>query len=224
MIAHLFEELRRGWRSFLSALFPEKCVACRKEGCYLCTRHQNLPPAPKNEAHFKSIDHIHASTAYYDFAAKKLVEFLKFRGFQSAGTLMAEKIIHDTPHSFWHNAVLVPVPLHWTRKFWRGFNQSDILAIGIAKQFPELKIYRDLKRIKRTSQQAKLSKQDRAKNMQDVFIWKGGKNVPQRVILVDDVVASGATLDSAGTVLKKAGVKTVDAVVFARGGRGKEPQ
>ena len=221
MIYSFFEELRREGRDFLSALFPEKCVACRKEGSYLCKRHDNLPPAPKNEAHFSSLDHVQATTAYYDLVAKKMVEFLKFRGFQPIGAFMAKRIVDNTPHAFWHNAVLVPIPLHWTRKFWRGFNQADILTIELQKLVPELMINRDLTRVKRTRQQAKLSKSARSKNMQDVFLWKGEGKVPSRVILVDDVVASGSTLDSAGKILKKAGVKTVDAVVFARGGKEK---
>ena len=221
MIYSFFEELRREGRDFLSALFPEKCIACRKEGSYLCKRHDELPPAPKNEARFTSIDHVQATTAYYNFVAKQMVEFLKFRGFQSVGEFMTEKIVEQTPRSFWHHAVIVPIPLHWTRKFWRGFNQADILAMEIAKLVTEIEIVRDLKRKKRTRQQAKLSKVRRAKNIQDVFVWESKQSIPKRVILIDDVVASGSTLDSAGKVLKKAGVQTVDAVVFARGG-GKE--
>ena len=218
MINSFFEELRIRRREGLSMFFPQKCLACRKEGHYLCAKHDALPSVPRNEVVFSHIDHVQACTAYYHVMSKKVVEYLKFRGFQSVGTLMAKKMIAEITYSFWHNAVLIPVPLHWTRKFWRGFNQADILAREIQKLVPEITLSHDLKRIKRTSQQAKLSKTDRVKNMQDVFIWKSKKSVPARVILIDDVVASGSTLDSAGEVLKKAGVKTVDAVVFARGG------
>jgi len=219
MLKSFLKELQKNGRVFLCVFFPEKCIVCRKEGAYLCAKHKELPPAPKNEAIFHFIDHVHATTAYHVFSVKKIVEFLKFRGFRSVGALMAKEIAEDVPKSFWHNAVLVPIPLHWTRKFWRGFNQSEILAFELTKQIPELKLSCGLRRIKRTQQQSKLSKNARGKNMQDVFSWEASSPVPTRVILVDDVVASGATLDSAGKVLKQAGVKIVDAVVFARGGK-----
>ena len=219
MISSRIKTLQKGRHCFLAALFPPKCVACRKEGHYVCERHRQLPPAPENQASFKNIDHVHACTAYYFLTAKKMVEFLKFRGFQEIAALMADQILKDLPRTFWHHAVLVPVPLHWTRKLWRGFNQAELIAVELERRVEELTIARNLKRVKYTSQQAKLSKKNRKKNMQDVFVWKGKAIVPVRVILVDDVVASGSTLDSAGEALKLAGVKTVDAVVFARGGK-----
>jgi ComF family protein len=219
MTPSLIETLRKEKRCFLAALFPPKCLACRKEGYYLCKRHREFPAAPTNKAHFENIDHVHASTAYYHFTAKKTVEFLKFRGFQEVATLMAEQIVKDLPRTFWHHAILVPIPLHWMRKFWRGFNQADLLALELEKIVPELTISRGLKRTKYTSQQSKLSKHARKRNMKNVFIWDEKVTPPLRVILIDDVVASGSTLDSAAGVLKDAGVKTVDAVVFARGGK-----
>ncbi len=219
MIQSFLKELQKIGRMFLCMFFPAKCIVCRKEGAYLCAKHKDFPPSPRNEAVFHFVDHIHATTAYHVFSVKKIVEFFKFRGFRSIGTLMAKEMMKDVPKSFWHGAVLVPIPLHWTRKFWRGFNQSEILAQELVKLIPSLTISSGLKRIKYTRQQAKLSKTEREKNMKEVFAWDDSISVPTRVILVDDVVASGSTLDSAGKVLKAAGVKIVDAVVFARGGK-----
>ncbi len=80
-------------------------------------------------------------------------------------------------------------------------------------------IIHNLKRVKRTSQQAKLTKEKRHQNLTDAFEAKFESKITQRIILIDDVVASGATLDSAARVLKKKGAKEVVALVFARGGK-----
>ncbi|MCF7905670.1 ComF family protein [Candidatus Gracilibacteria bacterium] len=121
-----------------------------------------------------------------------------------------------TPTSFFKKTVLVPIPLHWTRKFARGFNQSELMAQTIAK-YASLLVSTNLKRIRRTPQQARLSKKEREGNIQHAFVWKGDA-IPRNITLIDDVVASGSTLEEAARILKQAGVKKVQAVVFARGG------
>ena len=81
-----------------------------------------------------------------------------------------------------------------------------------------LKINTGLRRIKNTRQQARLDKKSRLKNLKQAFVWRGKMAPPEAVCLVDDVVATGATLEEAARVLKKAGCKKVFALVFARGG------
>ena len=138
---------------------------------------------------------------------------------------MATEIVYRNK-KFLENSILVPVPLHWTRKIWRGFNQAEILAKKIAKKVDSAESREILKRSKKTRQQAKLSKKERLKNTENAFVFKETdcylslkelKN--KQIILIDDVVASGSTLDSAAKALKFAGFQKVKAVVFARGGK-----
>lgn len=115
--------------------------------------------------------------------------------------------------------VLCPVPLHWTRLFLRGFNQSDILARAIAEEL-QVPVCPFLKRVRATGSQAKRT--DRAARwsaMSDAFALRVPvKEIPERrVILVDDVFTSGATLEACARALKQAGVQRVDALVVARG-------
>jgi ComF family protein len=118
---------------------------------------------------------------------------------------------------------LVPVPLHWRRQWARRFNQSALLAEIIAKvgngssALPVT--YRALKRVKATPQQVGLSQAARAQNVQGAFrVPADGKvNVAgRRLILVDDVLTSGATMDACARALLRAGAAQVDALVFAR--------
>ena len=212
------EVLKKASKWFFEALFPEKCLVCRKEGAYLCSDHYKFMPAPKNEVHFQYLDHIYAATAYYQGGSEVVIEYFKFKGFKDLGEVMSEQMSGFLSDPRVEGFVLMPIPLHWTRLVWRGFNQSAVLAYQLQQKTPSFVVSQGLKRRKRTSQQARLDKHARKKNMEDAFVWKGDFPLPQKILLIDDVVASGATLDMATKELKKQGVKEVYALVFARGG------
>jgi len=114
---------------------------------------------------------------------------------------------------------LVPVPLHWRRQWARRFNQSALLAEIIAKASAVPVRYRALKRVKATPQQVGLSQSARAQNVQGAFrVPPDGKAevAGRRLILIDDVLTSGATMDACARALLRAGAAQVDALVFAR--------
>lgn len=206
------------WRWFCEALFPARCIICKREGNWFCAKHNKFPDAPRDETDIKNLDNIFAATAYYDPVVRKAIEFFKFRGFADLADEFGEVIMEKCPAGFLKDAVIVPVPLHWSRRWWRGFNQADKIAEALARRNPGARICRDLKRIRRTKQQAKLNKSERGDNLEKAFVWQSDY-VPQSVILIDDVVASGETLRAAAVALREAGVKNVSGVVFARGGK-----
>ena len=115
--------------------------------------------------------------------------------------------------------VLIPVPLHRLRLAHRRFNQSVALARAIA-QISGVPLRTDiLARLKQTPPQVGLTRRLRAKNVQGAFAVPEEKRIEaagRRVVLVDDVMTSGATLNAASRVLLRAGAKQVDALVFAR--------
>lgn len=205
-------------RWFIEALFPPRCIVCKREGFWLCNTHSNFSPAPKNEASFEFLDDIFAATAYYHPTSQKLIEYFKFRGFQSLTDIIAQQMAPTIPETYRRGYVLVPIPLHWTRKLWRGFNQAEVLAVALHKRIPTLSLSHGLKRKRKTHQQAKLKRSDRLKNLDAAFSWEGGK-IPPKILLIDDVVTSGSTLDSAAKILKEQGAKNISGVVFARGGK-----
>jgi len=126
----------------------------------------------------------------------------------------------------------VPVPLHWRRQWARRFNQSALLAEVISKEVigketnkggngsSTLPVaYQALKRVKATPQQVGLSQSARAQNVQGAFrVPPDGKAAVagRRLILIDDVLTSGATMDACARALLRAGAAQVDALVFAR--------
>jgi ComF family protein len=110
---------------------------------------------------------------------------------------------------------VVPVPLHWTRRWQRGFNQSEVLARAVAHSLgvpgkPGL-----LRCVRRTGQQKQLSPTARRDNMRDAF---RAPRVPyQSVLLIDDVMTTGATAHEAARALHKGGAKRIVVAVLAHG-------
>jgi ComF family protein len=113
--------------------------------------------------------------------------------------------------------VVVPVPLYHVRKRERSFNQSAMLAEILAQRIDRRCDTKSLARIRETSTQTKLDKAHRRTNVAGAFQVKRPEWVAQRrVLLVDDVMTTGATLDECARVLKRAGARTVWAVTVAR--------
>ena len=114
---------------------------------------------------------------------------------------------------------LVPVPLHWRRLWARRFNQSATLAQAVSAVSGVPVLHGALKRAKATQHQVGLSQAERAVNVQGAFrVPAEGKAdiAGRRLILVDDVLTSGATVDACTRALLRAGATNVDVLVFAR--------
>ena len=112
---------------------------------------------------------------------------------------------------------ILPVPLHWTRSFTRGYNQSRILCQIISAE-SGIPTHSILKRIKHTPKQANLSGVQRRKNLEGAFSVTDGEICKNSVILlVDDVLTTGSTLTSAASALLQSGAKEINILILARG-------
>ncbi len=113
-------------------------------------------------------------------------------------------------------ALVVPVPLHWTRRLERGYNQAEALADALTRRLG-LRSARPLRRIKATAILAGAGRTERAERLRGAFRARPGRRLEGRtVLLVDDILTTGATCGSAARALKKAGAARVVAVVVAR--------
>lgn len=113
----------------------------------------------------------------------------------------------------------VPVPLHWTRRLVRGYNQSLLLAKRL--RHPTARISTDLVRVRRTkSQPVMASPTARAKNVAGAFaVRRGHSFAGRRICLIDDIKTTGATLNECAKTLKEAGAAKVYALVLAVAGQ-----
>lgn len=156
------------------------------------------------------------SLGLYQGKLEKAVRAYKFHHVTKLGHLFAQKLIQCLDKQPWQVDVICAVPLHWSRYVERGYNQSALLAKHLSKHsgIPYQPL---LKRVKRTQQQAKLSKSERLKNVQDAFV---AKQVLGTVLLVDDVITSGATSQACTEALLEAGASSVKVAAIASGARG----
>lgn len=155
----------------------------------------------------------------YDEVARTLVHAFKYGDRLDLAPTMGRWMARAGAELLAEADLLVPVPLHWRRLWARRFNQSATLAKVIG-EIAGLQVgHNALKRSKATPQQVGLSRSERALNVQGVFkVPAEGKAAVagRRIVLVDDVLTSGATVDACARALLRAGAKNVDVLVFAR--------
>jgi ComF family protein len=154
----------------------------------------------------------------YDDIARDLVHRLKYGDRLDLAAAMGQWMARASRELLDDADALVPVPLHWRRLWGRRFNQAAALAKAAAgSRIPVLTAA--LGRVRATPQQVGLSRSARAVNVQGAFVvTKDGKAAicGKRLVLVDDVLTSGATVDACARALLRAGARNVDVLVFAR--------
>jgi ComF family protein len=154
--------------------------------------------------------------------AKKLIYKFKNKpyltGLASFMTnLMYEKLIQDEQfvNILKQKPILVPIPITRNTEKKRGYNQSKTLAKHLAKKF-DLELLDSLIRIKETKPQTGLSKKERRENVANAFFLNPSSIIPKTILLVDDVLSSGATMNEAAKVLKSGGTTEIWALAFAK--------
>ncbi|MGI2034981.1 ComF family protein [Rhizobium panacihumi] len=158
------------------------------------------------------------AVAIHDGVARKLVHGLKYRDRTELAIMMAAWMQRAGADYLAACDGILPVPLHWTRFASRKFNQSAELARHLARLSDRPLLPSTLKRVKRTSRQVGLTAKGRQDNVRAAFAIVPGHEPDvfgKRLVLVDDVHTTGATVSSAAAVLKRAGAVEVTVLTFA---------
>jgi len=209
--------------SFLDFLFPKQSLGGR-EGAWVTEEElESLTLRPKifeipelRKRGIRSLDRVFAMGGYHDSRLlKDAIHTFKYRRIPGVGEALADKLSESSCNVIDSDSCLCPVPLHFLRKFWRGFNQATYLAERVSKS-AGVPVCNLLKRTRPTGHQAKRGKKERWKALRGAFRMKS-KNCDghKTVYLVDDVFTTGSTLEECARVLKKGGVERVEAVVLA---------
>jgi ComF family protein len=218
----------------LDFVFPKNCLGCGKGGKYLCESCLNglkllKPVCPYCElpsingyTHTKcrktlGLDGL-TSIWDYEGAIKKSILALKYKystevGKELTALFVRELLIRRSPVNA---PVLVPIPLFWHRENVRGFNQSEEIGKIVAEKMSWKFIPDLLIKKKSTVSQAQLSVEERKENLKNVFALDQKFDIPDSIILFDDVFTTGSTLKEAAKMLKKAGVEKVWGLTIAR--------
>ncbi len=228
-------------RHTLDVALPPLCPSCREplgDGAGLCAEcwsklslieppycaRLGIPFTYDPGPGILSMEAIAAPPAYdraraavrYDDVARALVQSFKYGDRLDLAPLMGRWMARAGRELFEGADALVPVPLHWRRLWARRFNQSAALAAEISRAANVPVELDALKRVRATPQQVGLSKAARAENVQGAFRADKGAVNGKHLILIDDVLTSGATADTCARALLRAGAERVDVLVFAR--------
>jgi competence protein ComFC len=206
-------------------LYPPRCLACDALAEPFCCRcRAAIRPVGEDGPLPLGIDSA-AAAGYHEGPLRHAVLRLKFDRkvvlARPLGELIAAAV--ETRRAEWQPDVLVPVPIHWTRRLERGFNQSELLALEVSRRcnLPRLAA---LKRIRPTPRQTGLSGDVRRENLRGAFA--AVPDVPVaglRVVLLDDVRTTGATLEECAAALRTAGAAAVFAATVSVGGQTQDP-
>ena len=159
------------------------------------------------------------SVALYDDLARNLVHSLKYRDRTDLAPMMAGWMLRAGDGAVEAADVIVPVPLHRLRLIWRKFNQAAELSRALAALSGTPVLIDAVRRTKRTRRQIGLSPRARAENVRSAFaVTPEGREAlfGRRVVLVDDVYTTGATVAAVTRALKRAGAADVTVLTFAR--------
>ena len=218
----------------IGLIFPKICLSCGANGFSLCPRCQNKIKILKTDTCIycgkislrgkicqncrrkSALTGVVVATKYSGIIKESIHRF-KYNGdkdlLQPLGKILVKKFSNIKISG---QITITSVPLHRTRKNIRGFNQSELLGRYLAKavgiQYEEL-----LKRIKPTESQIKFHKYERINNLKGAFRAETKNLRGKKIILVDDVCTSGATLEACAKELRRTGAREVWGLVLAHG-------
>lgn len=207
---------------FIDVVFPNICYICevqlpadRKIICHNCwNTMQHIKERPEILLKNSPVDD-YLILFEFEYKIQQLIHLLKYEHHLTLAEYLAEEAYHQfstiSPEKY---QSIIPVPLYKTRKRERGYNQSEQIAMRLADitHIPMRTDY--LSRNKHTSTQTKMTKQERKKNVRDAF--SGNEHIKdRRILLIDDVVTTGSTVEACASVLKNCGVKKVDVLAIA---------
>jgi ComF family protein len=230
-------------RAALDALFPPICLACRAAtgahgalcpACWRAMRFIERPFCERLGTPFEQdlgegllspqaiadppvFRRARAVARFEDGPARRLVHRLKYSDRGDLARPLGAWMARAGADVLAEADVIVPVPLHRLRLWRRRFNQAAALAQGVAAASGKRFEPRWLERVKPTRSQVGLTREQRAQNMQGAFrVAPAAPLRGARVVLIDDVLTSGATANAAARALLRGGAAEVDLIVFAR--------
>ena len=211
---------------FEKILYPQCCVFCGKiidkTICEECERKYNL------EVKYKYIKKIQENVyfenqmylfEYRDIVRKIIIDY-KFRDKSYLYKYFSEKIIKNKKicRILKSYDIIIPVPIHKKRKNERGYNQSELIVRNLVDKFEHLKMEnRAIRKIKNNKKQSSLNKEERLKNVQNVYEVINKERIEnKRIILFDDIYTTGNTVNEISKLLKQNGVKEILVFTIAK--------
>jgi ComF family protein len=198
-------------------VMPRRCAFCgvltqEREGVICKACREDLPRA-SGSVSISPLSCVLAPMAY-DFPVDVALKAFKFRRRLFYGPAFGQ-LLRDACGALPDDIdALLPVPLHWRRQWFRGFNQAREIAIPVARQL-DVPLVCSVVRRRSTSSQSGLTAAARARNLRAAFVAKERLSC-RHVLVVDDVITTGATVRQVARTLLQAGAEKVSALAVAR--------
>ncbi len=213
----------RAWiRSLLLFFYPSVCGQCRavvddgEEFCPSCWLHlvRAAPDAHTGIREADAIDELAFGFVYNDFV-QHVIHAVKYEQFLSGVAALANHC--PRPDFVGPEAILVPVPLHPARLRERGYNQAALFAEALAERW-SVRSETDMlcRKANNESQTVMDSPEERKKNVEGIFAVRNKSMVGRDIVLIDDVVTTGATVNECANALKRGGARRVFVFGIAR--------
>lgn len=221
-------------KDFLNLLFPENCFACNhaltageKTICISCLfqlPYTNHIKESENELKKQFLSKINfkfaGSLLYYkkEGIAKQLIKNLKYNNEPEVGHFLGNLMAQElslTERKDWFESI-IPVPLHQKRKKTRGYNQAEEIAKPIAEKLKiELNLDSVIRQIHNQTQ-TKVKSRERWDNVKDIFLVTKPENIENKnILIVDDVITTGSTIESLATEILKHNPKSISLLAVA---------
>lgn len=232
--ANAGDALRTVAAAALDLLFPPRCVSCKRRGAWFCTRCRSamsVIEAPYCQRCGQSTSGASLcaacqrrppavsglrAVAYLDGGLRQAIHAFKYNGVRALAQPLGETLADGYRRYALNADLIVPVPLHAARLNERGFNQALLLARRLGVHTGQPVSSGELARTRETPSQIGLSARDRHTNVQGAFAWQGGALHSRRVLLIDDVCTTGATMEACAAPLFAAGAASVWGLTLAR--------
>lgn len=212
--------LDRAKKFILDIIFPIECLGCGREEEWLCINCFKKIMPNIRVIHGKNLDKVITLYSYDNEVIKKLIHGLKYKFMEDLalplGALLSKEL-KKLEEQIGKPDFIAPIPLHKKRLLERGFNQAELLALKISECFGWPVEKNVIMRSRLTASQVDLDEAGRKENMKDAFSATDlAKALNQKIILIDDVFTTGATMEECARVLKNVGAREVLGLALAK--------
>lgn len=216
-------------KELLGILYPARCPICHGIAPY----HQEICPECKEKLPYikgkrcricgkpvedseilcddcQKIRHLYnegIGVFLYDDVMRETMSYLKYKNRREYGRVLGNLVFEETKEKIriWDPDMVIPVPMHPKKEAVRGYNQAREIALPIAER-AGIPLRTDLlRRTEQTAAMKNLTAKERRENLVHAFSVEAGRTVPERILLVDDIYTTGATIDACAASLRASG-------------------
>ena len=208
----LFRAIKYIFEGILDIVYPleENCVICKRDGFI------GLCPSCKAKIKRAEVGEDNISYGFYGGILKELILKFKYGSNFTCGSILSQFLLEVINENNIEADFICYVPMTKASKRKRGFNQCEIIANKISCE-TNIPVYHCIKKIKDTKEQKSLNKEQRSENLNGAFSIDESKNISgKNILLIDDVITTGATINECKKILKKYNVNKIIVLTLAK--------